>query len=386
MSIIADSAELAAFCQDLRAERFITVDTEFMRESTYYPQVCLIQLAGAHDARAIDPLAAGIDLSPLYDLMRDESVLKVFHAARQDLEIFWHAMGALPKPLFDTQIAAMVCGFGEQVGYETLVNDLAKASIDKSSRFTDWSKRPLTERQTTYALSDVTHLRVVYEKLAARLEKTGRGDWLGEEMAALGEPSTYIQNPDEAWRRLRPRSANGRLLVVLRAVCAWREREAQTRNLPRNRVVRDEALLEIAAHPPASVEDLLRVRGMGRGLAEGRSGQALLAAVAEALALPKESWPKLDRERDLPRGIGPLVELLRVLLKMRCDQHGVAQKLVASSADLDLIAATNENEAEGIAALQGWRREIFGADALALKAGRLALAAEGMKVKIVTLD
>lgn len=385
MTIITDSASLADFCRSLKSERYVTVDTEFMRESTYYPRVCLIQIAGAADARAIDPLAEGIDLGPLFDLLSDPAILKVFHAARQDLEIFLHLMGRLPAPLFDTQIAAMVCGFGEQAGYETLVNDLAKASVDKSSRFTDWSKRPLSDRQIAYALSDVTYLRIVYEKLSARIEKTGRAAWLEEEMAQLGDPASYVTEPQEAWRRLKPRSGSGRLLAVLQAAAAWREREAQARDIPRNRLLRDEALLELAAHPPQSVEDLLRIRGMGKGLAEGRSGQALLEAVASALAAPKESWPRMDRGPDVPRGIGPLVELLRVLLKLKCDEHGVAQKLIASGADLDLIAAATPEQESHIRALQGWRGEIFGQDALALKAGKLALAAEGHKIKLVRL-
>ena len=384
MSIITTTAELAEFCARLASAPFVTVDTEFMRESTYWPKLCLVQVAGPDEARAIDPLADGLDLAPLLDLLRNEAVLKVFHAARQDLEIFHKLMGGeLPKPLFDTQIGAMVCGFGDQASYETLVNKLANAQVDKSSRFTDWSKRPLSDRQITYALSDVTHLRTVYKKIAARLEKSGRTHWLDDEIANMLDPGIYKVKPEEAWLRLKPRSNNPRFLGILREIAAWREREAQYRDIPRQRILRDEALLEVASDPPDNAEQLSRVRGLSRGTAEGRIGEGLLAAVVRAKALPADTLPQVEREAPLPRGMGPLVELLKVLLKLKCDEHDVAQKLVANSSDLDQIAA---DDRAAVPALTGWRREIFGDDALALKHGRLALAADGFKIKEIRLD
>lgn len=382
MPVISTTDDLAAFCARLGTAPFITVDTEFMRESTFWPRLCLVQVAGPDEARAVDPQAPGIDLAPLHELLRKRDVLKVFHAARQDLEIFYHLMREVPAPLFDTQIAAMVCGYGEQVGYETLANQLANVAIDKSSRFTDWSRRPLTERQIDYALSDVTHLRKIYRKLAASLAKSGREAWLAEELAILTDPATYNLDPAGAWKRIRTRSTNPRFLGILKEIAAWRETEAQNRDIPRGRIVRDEALLEIAAHPPTNPEELARVRGLSRGLAEGRTGQALLAAIARGLALPQTELPKVPKEQPLPKGIGPLVELLRVLLKLKCDEHDVAQKLVASAADLEMIAAFDEAD---VPALHGWRRDIFGAAALDLKHGRLALAAEGRRIRLITL-
>ncbi len=383
MTIITTTAELAAFCTRQAATSFVTVDTEFMRETTYWPKVCLIQVAGPDEAVAVDPLAEGIDMEPLFALLRNPDVLKVFHAARQDLEIFFRLMGEMPAPLFDTQIAAMVCGFGDQASYETLVSKLAGAQVDKSSRFTDWSRRPLTDKQAAYALSDVTHLRTVYRKLQTRLEKSGRLPWIADELANLADPRHYAAKPEDAWLRLRPRSANPKFLGVLREVAAWREAEAQARDVPRNRVVRDEALLEIAGDPPANVDALARVRGLSRGLAEGKFGDALLAAVARAKTLPPDALPQTTREQVLPRGIGPLVELLKVLLKLMCDKHDVAQKLIASSSDLDQIAADDNAK---VAALNGWRRDVFGDAALSLKHGQLALAAEGHKIKLLRLD
>lgn len=383
MPVITSSDSLAEFCRELQSQPFITVDTEFMRETTYWPKLCLIQVAGPDKAKAIDPFADGIDMSPLLELLRDHRITKVFHAARQDLEIFFHLMGEVPAPLFDTQVAAMVCGFGEQVGYETLVGSLANTSVDKSSRFTDWSKRPLTERQITYALSDVTHLRTIYKKLSARIDKAARQNWLAEEMAILADPNTYQLAPENAWRRLRTRSNNRRYLGVLRELAAWREIEAQKRDVPRGRILRDEALYEIAGDPPQDVDGLLRVRGMGRNMAEGSGGAALLEAIRRAQAAPPESWPEPERDEPAPKGIGPLVELLKVLLKLCCDDHDVAQKLVASTADLEAIAVNDDAD---VPALHGWRRDIFGNDALKLKHGRLALAAQGKRIKLIPLD
>lgn len=379
---ITTTDALSRFCESLAAVPYVTVDTEFMRETTYWPKVCLIQIAGPDEARVIDPLADGLSMEPLFTLLRNRSVLKVFHAARQDLEIFTKLMGEVPAPLFDTQVAAMVCGFGDQVSYEQLAAKLAGAQIDKSSRFTDWARRPLSEKQVTYALSDVTHLRKAYEKLASRLEKSGRAHWLDAEMAILADPATYELPPENAWKRLKPRTTKPEYLAVLQAAAAWREVEARNRDIPRQRIIRDETLMEIAAHPPKAAEDLERMRGLSKGFAEGKMGAGLLAAIAAKLAGPKDSWPVVEREPELPRGIGPLVELLKVLLKMKCDEHDVAQKLVANSADLDRIAADDKAD---VPAMEGWRRELFGNDALRLKHGELALAANGSKIKLVEL-
>jgi ribonuclease D len=379
---ITTTEDLARFCAPLATADYVTVDTEFMRETTYWPKVCLIQLAGPDEARVIDPLAEGLSLEPLLELLRNRAVLKVFHAARQDLEIFYKLMGEVPAPVFDSQVAAMVCGFGDQVSYEQLVAKLAGAQVDKSSRFTDWARRPLTQKQVVYALGDVTHLRKIYEKLNAKLVKTGRADWLREEMALLAAPETYEIAPDNAWRRLKPRTAKGEYLAVLQAAAAWREVEARNRDIPRQRIVRDETMMEIAAHPPKSADDLERMRGLSKGFAEGKMGQGLLAAITAKLASPKDTWPVLEREPDLPRGIGPLVELLKVLLKLKCDDHDVAQKLLANSSDLDKIAADDNAD---VPAMHGWRRELFGEDALRLKRGEIALAAQGHRIKLVEL-
>jgi ribonuclease D len=380
--LIADTDTLAAFCARQRGAPYITVDTEFMRDRTYWPQLCLVQLAGPEEAVAVDALAPGVELAPVLELMADERVLKVFHAARQDIEIFWNLAARVPAPLFDTQVAAMVCGFGEAASYETLASKLAGARLDKSSRFTDWSHRPLTERQLAYAIDDVVHLRTVYEKLRAKLEKNGRASWLEEEMAVLTDPATYRIEPRETWRRFRLRGGNPKFLAILREVAAWREIAAQQRNIPRNRIVRDESILEIAAHAPRSVADLARTRGLGKNFAEGRFGGEILAAVERALALPEAERPQMPQRRESPAGIGPLVDLLRVLLKLRAEEHGVAQRLVADADDLEAIAT---DDAAPVRPLHGWRREIFGNDALDLKHGRLGLTAQGKRIKLVRL-
>jgi ribonuclease D len=383
MALITDTASLAAFCSRLADEDFVTVDTEFLREKTYWPQLCLVQLAGEGEAAAVDALAPGIDLGPLYDLFADEDVLKVFHAARQDVEIFVQRTGAVPTPIFDTQIAAMVCGYGEQAGYDTLVQSLTGAAIDKSSRFTDWSLRPLTERQVAYALSDVTHLRKVYRKLQARLDQSGRLAWLANEMEALADPATYRTEPRDAWRRLRVRTQKPRFLSVLREVAAWREEAAQHRDLPRNRLLRDEALIEIAASTPRSVADLARTRGLPESMAKGRMGQDILVAVERGLAVPDADAPAPPDRPDGGRGTGAIVELLKVLLRLRADKHNVAQRLIASSDEIERIAA---EDAPDVPALQGWRREIFGEDALALKRGELALTLDGRRLVAMRVE
>ena len=382
MTLITTTEDLDAFCRRLRSTDYITVDTEFMREKTFWPKLCLVQIAGPEEEAAVDPLAEGIDLAPLFGLLDDPDVLKVFHAARQDVEIFHHLTGRIPTPLFDTQVAAMVCGFGESVGYETLISKLAGARVDKSSRFTDWSHRPLTERQLAYALSDVTHLRPAYEKLRRRLARTGRASWLDEEMAILTDPATYTVEPEDAWRRLKVRTDKPRFLAVLRELAAWREREAQRKDLPRSRVLRDEALLEIASHAPTTVDDLARTRGLGRSVAEGRWGSELLGAVQRGLDLPVDQCPTAAPRVEPPPGLAPIVELLKVLLKMKCEDEQVATKLVASASDLEAIAADDE---AAVPALKGWRRELFGEDALALKHGRLGLAIRDRRVRIVPL-
>jgi len=380
MTVIAESAALAEFCARLAGADFITVDTEFMRERTYWPQLCLIQVAGPDVASTIDPLAPGMDLKPLLDLLYDPRLLKVFHAARQDLEIFFHMTGAVPHPLFDTQVAAMVCGYGEAASYETLASQLAKARIDKSARFTDWSMRPLSDRQVEYALADVTHLRQVYAALARRLTATGRAGWLGEEMATLMDPATYRLDPETSWMRFKPKNPKPRYLAVLKEVAAWREREAQKRDIPRNRIIRDESVVEIATHPPRTLDDMARLRGMSKGFAEGRLGQDLLNAIERGIALPDAQVPRLDPTPELPGGLGATVDLLKVLLKMKCEAAGVAQKLVATTADLELVAADDDAE---VPALRGWRRELFGRAAIDLKHGRLALGLDGRRPKIM---
>jgi ribonuclease D len=333
--VITTTRSLGDLCERLSRADFVAVDTEFMRERTFWPRLCLVQVAGPGEAVAIDPLAADIDLAPLFAILFDAPVLKVFHAARQDIEVLHHLSGRLPAPLFDTQIAAMVCGLGDSISYEGLAAKLAKASVDKSARFTDWSHRPLTKRQLRYAIDDVRHLRTIHERLSRRLEKSGRAGWVAEEMAALSDVRLYEQYPEEAWRRVKTRTTDGRFLAVLREVAAWRESRAQDRDLPRNWVLRDEALVEIAAHRPETAEDLARTRGLGRGTAEGPLGRAILAAVARGRSIPEAE----------------------------CGE-----------------------DAPDVPAMRGWRREIFGADALGLKQGKLALAARGRRIKILPID
>lgn len=379
MKLITKTDELAEFCKPLADAQFVTVDTEFMRERTYWPKLCLAQVAGPHDAAAIDALADGIDLSPLDELMANPKVLKVFHAARQDLEIFYLRMNRVPAPLFDTQVAAMVCGHGEAASYESLATKLAKARIDKSSRFTDWSRRPLSERQITYALSDVTHLRVVYEKLERQLEKSGRLPWIAEEMAVLNDPGTYRADPEQAWRRLKPRGASPRLMAVLKEVAAWRERTAQRIDIPRQRLLRDEQLLEIASHAPKTTEELAMTRGLGRGFAEGWQGREIMEAIDRARKLTDAELPQRDKAPEQLRAPGAVVDLLRTLLRLKAEQAGVAARLVANADELDRMAAGKRD----LHVLTGWRREVFGEDALALIEGRLALALSGDQPKLI---
>ena len=378
--LITTSEALAALCGRLRRETFVTVDTEFMRERTYWPELCVVQLASDTDVAVVDAQAPGIDLAPLGALFADQNVVKVFHACRQDIEIFVQLYGDVPRPLFDTQVAAMVAGFGDQVGYDALVASITGGQIDKAHRFSDWAARPLSPAQVAYAAADVTWLRRVYDNLRARLEKEDRLDWVAEEMAVLSNPATYQPDPEQMWERLRPRTNNRRMLGVLRAIAAWREREAQRSNIPRQRMLKDEALLEIAAIAPETPDALSRARGVTRGFADGRMGPSLLAAIAEAKALPEDQLPPAPNHRDGPKASPALVSLLKVLLAAKSEQHHVAPKLVASSDDIDRLATEDAPE---IAALHGWRHEVFGADAAALKAGGIALGVAGRKVKLI---
>nr|WP_255599320.1 ribonuclease D [Hasllibacter sp. MH4015] len=379
------TAALAEFCARAADAPYVTVDTEFLRERTYFAQLCLVQLAlpGTDDSDAVlvDPLADGMSLDPLYDLFRSPDVVKVFHAARQDLEIFHVEGGVVPAPLFDTQVAAMVCGFGDQVGYETLVRRIAKASLDKSSRFTDWSRRPLSDAQKTYALADVTHLRQIYEYLSAELARTGRTHWLEEELAYLTNADNYVVDPEEAWRRLKLRSNSGRMLAIAKELAAFRERYAQERNVPRNRIVKDDALVELASTKPKSVQDLGKSRLLLRDARKGAIAEGLVAAVARGLAVPNSELPKPAPGKDRSNLNPALADLLRVLLKAKAEEANVAPKLLASSSDLDDIAS---GHVEG-AWSHGWRHEVFGADAERLLRGEIALSAKGQKVKIVAV-
>ncbi|HEX9159834.1 MAG TPA: ribonuclease D [Rhizomicrobium sp.] len=380
---IVDTTEaLKALVAELNGASYIALDTEFMRDQTYWPKLCLMQVAAPGIEAIIDPLAEGLDLAPFYRLMT-APVLKVLHASRQDIEIFCTQGDVIPDPLFDTQIAAMVCGFGESASYETLARRLAHAEVDKSARFTDWSRRPLTKRQLEYALADVTHLRVVYEALAKQLERTGRAGWVDEEIAALKQPSLYRTDPATAWKRLKPRTANKRFLALLAAVAEWREREAQARDQPRNRILKDEALLEIAAHPPDTPQALEHIRAVPKGFAASRMGKALMVAIAtgkNAEAPPGWESERARRKREPSQSA---VDLLKTLLRQRAEAAGVAPRLIADSEDIEKIAA---HEDDNVPALHGWRAEVFGNDALALRGGRLGLALHDGDAVLVNLD
>lgn len=382
MSLITTTKDLKALCTRLKKSEYITVDTEFIREKTYWPHLCLVQVCGEdEEPYAIDPLAEGIDLKPFYELMLDKKVLKVFHACRQDLEIFFNETGKMPTPVFDTQIAAMVCGFGEQVSYEVLVNTLAKKQIDKSSRFTDWAQRPLTSKQLKYALADVTHLRKIYLKLMEKLEQKGRATWIRDEMKSLVDKERYDLDPVDAWERIRVPNWKPRTLCVLREVAAWREKLAQEVNVPRGRIMKDEAIAEISTHPPANAETLGRMRNVHQGFANSERGQQLLAAVKRGMEMDVKDAPLRDPRPVLPPGMGPTIDLLRVLLKLKCEEEAVAPKLLCNAADLELIAAYGK-EAK-VDAMSGWRFKIFGKYALELRDGKTAIAVEKGNLKLV---
>ncbi|PYG31863.1 ribonuclease D [Pelagimonas varians] len=385
MQTITTTDDLKTFCDRAKGKPYVTVDTEFLRERTYYSKLCLVQLAlpgqDPADAVLVDPLAEGLSLDPMLDLFRDESIVKVFHAARQDLEIFFIDHGVIPVPLFDSQVAAMVCGFGEQVGYETLVKKITKQQVDKSSRFTDWSRRPLTDAQKTYALADVTHLRQIYEFLAKKLEDSGRERWVREEIGILIDPETYISRPAEAWKRVKTRSNSVRFLAVVQTLAEFRETHAQSRNVPRNRVFKDDALVELASTKPQNLQDLGRSRLLLREARRGDIADGILAAIQAGLNLPADQLPTVRTERDKVQVNPALADLLRVLLKAKTENSGVASKLIAPTSDLDLIASGERD----VAALRGWRREVFGEDALRLCAGEVALATKGKQVVVIEI-
>ena len=383
MTPITTTAALAAFCDKIKDQPFVAVDTEFMRETTYWPKLCLIQAAAPSAEACIDPLSEEMDLEPFLAIMRDEKILKVFHAARQDVEIF-NNLHAMPKPLFDTQVAGMAAGFGEQIAYDALVRQMLKVDLDKSSRFTDWARRPLSDNQLTYAIADVTHLAELYPTLKARLEKDGRLAWVEEEMAALTDPALYDVEPENAWKRLKPRKHVPKYLAVFKAVAAWRERTAQQRDQPRGRILKDDAIDELAAQAPTDAAAMDRLRGVPKGFSGSKFGPDLIDAIKEALKDPDGYAPKIDRERGPQNAAaGAVVELLKVLLKAKSDNAGVATKLLANVADLEKIALDDEADVD---ALKGWRRQLFGEDALKLKRGEIALVLNGARVEVVEIE
>ncbi len=380
MQPITTTDQLAETCARLALHPFVTVDTEFLRESTYYPKLCVAQMASTDEAVVVDALAPGIDLAPFFALMAEAKVIKVFHAARQDIEICWHEAGIIPAPLVDTQVAAMVLGYGDSISYDQLVQRITGDALDKSHRFTDWTRRPLSEAQLTYAVSDVTHLRDVYVRLSADLDKLGRTEWMREEMKVLTSPETYRMEPEHAWERLKTRVRKPKELAVLMEVASWREREAQTRDVPRGRVLKDEVIGDIAVQAPTTIQRLAGLRSLPRGFERSRWGDAIVEAVKRGLARDPATLPWLDRHKPAANGQAT-VELLKVLLRMTAERHGVAAKVIATVDDLDRIAA---DDGADVPALSGWRRELFGEKALALKHGRLVLAIE--KNRVVALE
>jgi ribonuclease D len=380
MSLITTTDALAAICERMAKHPFITVDTEFLRETTYYPLLCVAQIASADEAAVIDALAPGIDLKPFFDLMANEKIIKVFHAARQDIEIVWNMAKTIPHPIFDSQVAAMVLGYGDSISYDQLVQRITGDMLDKSNRFTDWTRRPLTDAQLTYALSDVTHLRDVYLKLAADLEKRGRTSWVEAEMGILTSPETYRADPANAWERLKTRVRKPKELAVLMEIAAWREREAQTRDVPRSRVLKDDVLGDIATQAPTTIEKLGHLRSLPKGFERSRWGEAIIEAVQRGVDRDPKTLPRFERFRPAANGAAT-VELLKVLLRMTAESHGVAAKVIATVDELDRIAADDDAD---VPAMKGWRRDLFGEKAIALKHGKLALAVD--KGRVVTVD
>ena len=382
MNIITENHKLQNFCTNLGESDYITVDTEFLRDKTYWPKLCVLQIGGADNAAAIDMLTPNLDLTPITKLFDDKSVTKVFHAARQDLEIFFNLIGRLPEPIFDTQIAAMVCGFGDSISYEHLVAQFSNKKIDKSSRFTDWSVRPLSKKQIEYAISDVTHLRIVYDHLKYKLIETGREHWITEEMEILTDPETYMLAPSKAYKRIKIKTSSKRFMAILKEVAGWREIMAQKQDVPRGRIIKDETLIEIAHHTPKTSEQLSKIRGLGKHLAAGKASQMLLEAIYAGKTMPDLMCPSIPAKTELPKGIGPIVDLLKVLLKLKSEEFKVAGKLLANSNEINQIAAFGEHA--DVRALNGWRREIFGDDALSLKTGKSYLTVEKNKLRLVT--
>ncbi len=382
MRIVTTTEGVEALCAELAKSPYIALDTEFMRDQTYWPKLCLLQVASPDVEAIIDPLAEGISLAAFHALLADKAIVKVFHAARQDIEIFFQQAGVLPDPLFDSQIAAMVCGFGEAASYETLARKIAHAEVDKSARFTDWSRRPLSPRQLEYALADVTHLRVIYEYLAAELKSTGRSSWVQEEISALQNPGLYRLEPKDAWKRLKARTSSRKFLAMLASIAAWRESEAQTRDVPRNRVLKDEALLEIAAHPPDSPESLEQIRAVPRGFATSRYGKGLMEAIEAGRTSPPPDGIIADRPRRRVEPSQSSVDLLKTLLRLRAEEARVAARLIANNDDIERIAAFED---DNVPALQGWRAELFGKDACALRDGKLAIALEKGEAIVVQI-
>jgi ribonuclease D len=380
MDLITTTNELAAVCARMAKHPFVTVDTEFLRETTYYPLLCVAQMASPDEAVVIDALADGIDLTPWFGLMNNETVMKVFHAARQDIEIVWNMGKKIPHPIFDTQVAAMVLGYGASISYDQLVQRITSDTLDKSHRFTDWTRRPLSDAQISYAVSDVTHLRDVYLKLAADLAKRERTNWVEAEMNVLTSPDTYRSDPERAWERLKSRVRRPKELAVLIEIGAWREREAQTRDVPRSRVLKDDVVADIAVQAPITLERLGHLRSLPKGFERSRWGEQIIEAVKRGLERDPRTLPRLERFRPAPNGAAT-VELLKVLLRMTAERHGVAAKIIATVDELDRIAADDEAD---VPALRGWRRELFGEKALALKHGKLALAVD--KYRVVTVD
>lgn len=380
MRIVTTTADLKTLIGELENAPYLALDTEFLRDQTYWPKLCLIQVASPEVAAIVDPLAAGIDLKPFYELLKNGKIVKVFHAARQDIEIFQQQGGVIPHPLFDTQVAAMVAGYGDAASYETLARNIAKVEIDKSSRFTDWSRRPLTGKQLEYALGDVTHLRRIYEKLDAELKRTHREEWIADEISALQNPALYAMDPTQAWKRLKARTTSKRFLAMLAAIAEWREREAQTRDIPRGRVLKDEALLEIAAHPPETAEGLERIRAIPKGFANSRMGKTLMEAIEKGRTAPPPEGIETDKPRRKREPSQAAVDLLKTLLRLRAEYAQVAPRLIANADDIESLAA---HEDDGVAALHGWRAEIFGNDAKALRDGQLAIALRNGKAVVV---
>ncbi|MEO0908809.1 MAG: ribonuclease D [Pseudomonadota bacterium] len=383
MKIITSTEELRLACDTAANYAFCTVDTEFLRESTFWPVLCLIQLACKEDEWIIDVQADGIDLEPFFELMANKDIIKVFHAARQDVEIIYNLAGLIPSPIFDTQIAAMVCGYGDSISYDQLVYKVTGQRLDKSSRFTDWSKRPLSDKQLTYALADVTHLRDVYLSVNATLNEQDRSHWLSEEMEILTSPETYDMPPEHAWKRLKMRARKPRELEIMKRVAQWREETAREYNLPRGRVIRDDAIYDIAARGPNSIKQLCELRSLSRGFDKSRYGEGLVAAIAAAKEVPNEHLPKLPRPKQMPEGCAAATEMLKVLLKYIVEKHGVAAKIIATVDDLEKIAADDKAD---VPALKGWRKELFGKRALELKNGRIALGYRDREVQVIKMD